>query len=387
MSSASCILAIGTANPSNCILQSNFPDYYFRVTNTQHSTDIIPNFTRICKHICCENSKIKKRYLHLTEHLIEKHPNLASYMAPSLDVRQDMVVVEVPKLGKEAATKAIKEWGQPKSKITHLIFSTSTGAHMPGADYQLTKLMGLDPSINRFMIYQQGCFGGGTGLRLAKDIAENNRAARVLVVWSEITTIGFRGPPPDFESDISTLVGQAIFGDGAAAVIVGSDPDLEIEKPLFELVSAAQTIVPDSVGAIEGFTREAGLVYFLSKRLPDLVSKNVEKCLTEAFGALGLSLDWNLIFWAVHPGGPKILDKIEMELNLEAHKLRATRHVLAEYGNMWSGSVIFVLDEMRKKSMENGLGTTGEGLEWGVLLGFGPGLTVETVVLRSVTID
>ncbi|CAN0862510.1 Chalcone synthase 1 [Linum grandiflorum] len=343
MSSASCILAIGTANPSNCILQSNFPDYYFRVTNTQHSTDIIPNFTRIC-----ENSKIKKRYLHLTEHLIEKHPNLASYIAPSLDIRQDMMVVEVPKLGKEAATKAIKEWGQPKSKITHLIFSTSTGAHMPGADYQLTKLMGLDPSINRFMIYQQGCFG---------------------------------------ESDISTLVGQAIFGDGAAAVIVGSDPDLEIEKPLFELVSAAQTIVPDSVGAIEGFTREAGLVYFLSKRLPDLVSKNVEKCLTEAFGALGLSLNWNSIFWAVHPGGPKILDKIEMELNLEAQKLRATRHVLAEYGNMWSGSVIFVLDEMRKKSMENGLGTTGEGLEWGVLLGFGPGLTVETVVLRSVTID
>ncbi|CAN1144533.1 Chalcone synthase 1 [Linum perenne] len=377
-------MAIGTANPPNCFLQSSFPDYYFRVTNSEHNTDLKSKFKTICYIFSGQKSKIRKRYLHLTEELIKENPSLSSYMEPSLNVRQDMVVVEVPKLGKEAATKAIKEWGQPKSKITHLIFSTSTGSHMPGADYQLTNLMGLNPCINRFMIYQQGCFGGGTGLRLAMDIAENNKDARVLVVWSEITTIGFRGPPPNFELDISTIVGQAIFGDGAVAVIVGSDLDLEIEKPLFELVSASQTIVPDSVGAIEGYTREAGLVYFLSKRLPELVSKNVEKCIMDAFRPLGMSLDWNSMFWVVHPGGPKILDRMEMELNLQPEKLQATRHVLAEYGNMWSGSVMFVLDEMRKKSLNNELGTTGEGLEWGVLLGFGPGLTIETVVLRSV---
>ncbi|KAI8541232.1 hypothetical protein RHMOL_Rhmol08G0046200 [Rhododendron molle] len=76
-------------------------------------------------------------------------------MAPSLDARQDMVVVEVPKLGKEAATKAIKEWGQPKSKITHLVFCTTSGVDMPGADYQLTKLLGLRPSVKRLMMYQQ----------------------------------------------------------------------------------------------------------------------------------------------------------------------------------------------------------------------------------------
>ncbi|CAN1164550.1 Chalcone synthase, partial [Linum perenne] len=77
-----------------------------------------------------------------------------------------IVVVEVPKLGKEAAAKAIKEWGQPKSKITHLIFCTTSGVDMPGADYQLTKLLGLRPSVKRFMMYQQGCFAGGTVLRL-----------------------------------------------------------------------------------------------------------------------------------------------------------------------------------------------------------------------------
>ena len=99
---------------------------------------------------------------------------ICTYNAPSLDASQDMVVLEVPKLGKEAALKAIKEWGQHVSKNTHLVFSTSAGVDMPGADFQLTKLLGLNPNINRFMIYQQDCYASGTFLRLAKDLAENN---------------------------------------------------------------------------------------------------------------------------------------------------------------------------------------------------------------------
>ncbi|KAJ6414651.1 hypothetical protein OIU84_003618 [Salix udensis] len=301
-------------------------------------------------------------------------------MAPSLDARQDMVVVEVPKLGKEAAAKAIKEWGQPKSKVTHLVFCTTSGVDMPGADYQLTKLLGLRPSVKRFMMYQQGCFAGGTVLRLAKDLAENNKGARVLVVCSEITAVTFRGPS---DTHLDSLVGQALFGDGAAALIIGSDPVIGVEKPLFELVSAAQTILPDSDGAIDGHLREVGLTFHLLKDVPGLISKNVEKSLTEAFKPLGIS-DWNSLFWIAHPGGPAILDQVEAKLALKPEKLRATRHVLSEYGNMSSACVLFILDEMRKKSVEDGLESTGEGLEWGVLFGFGPGLTVETVVLHSV---
>ncbi|XP_010264138.1 PREDICTED: chalcone synthase G-like [Nelumbo nucifera] len=219
------VMAIGTATPPNCVDQSTYPDYYFRITNSEHKTELKEKFKRMC-----EKSMIKKRYMHLTEEILKENPNVCAYMAPSLDARQDMVVVEVPKLGKEAATKAIKEWGQPKSKITHLVFCTTSGVDMPGADYQLTKLLGLRPSVKRLMMYQQGCFAGGTVLRL----------------------------------------------------------------------------------------------------------------------------------------------------------LRATRHILSEYGNMSSACVLFILDEMRKKSIEDGLKTTGEGLEWGVLFGFGPGLTVETVVLHSI---
>ncbi|XP_078434041.1 chalcone and stilbene synthase family protein [Wolffia australiana] len=371
------VLAIGTATPPNVLYQDDYPDYYFRITNSEHMTDLKEKFQRMC-----EKSQIRKRYMYLTEEILKENPNMCAYMAPSLDARQDMVVVEVPKLGKEAATKAIKEWGQPKSKITHLVFCTTSGVDMPGADYQLTKLLGLRPSVKRLMMYQQGCFAGGTVLRLAKDLAENNRGARVLVVCSEITAVTFRGPT---DTHLDSLVGQALFGDGAAAIIVGSDPDPALERPLFQIVSAAQTLLPDSHGAIDGHLREVGLTFHLLKDVPGLISKNIEKSLVEAFQPLDIS-DWNSLFWIAHPGGPAILDQVEEKLALKQEKLRATREVLKEYGNMSSACVLFILDEMRRKSAEEGKATTGEGLDWGVLFGFGPGLTVETVVLHSVPI-
>ncbi|KAH9627162.1 hypothetical protein KSS87_018402 [Heliosperma pusillum] len=369
------ILAIGTATPPNCVYQADYPDYYFRVTKSEHMTDLKEKFRRMC-----DKSMIKKRYMHLTEEILKEKPNLCEYMGSSLDTRQDMVVSEVPRLGKEAAVKAIKEWGQPKSKITHVIMCTTSGVDMPGADYQLTKLLGLRPSVRRFMLYQQGCFAGGTVLRLAKDLAENNKGARVLVVCSEITAICFRGPT---DTHLDSMVGQALFGDGAGALIVGSDPELTIERPLFQMVWAAQTLLPDSEGAIDGHLREVGLTFHLLKDVLGLISKNINKALEEAFNPLGIS-DWNSLFWIAHPGGPAILDQVEAKLGLKEEKLAATRNVLSDFGNMSSACVLFILDEMRKKSLRDGATTTGEGLDWGVLFGFGPGLTVETVVLHSV---
>ena len=181
------------------------------------------------------------------------------------------------------------------------------------------------------------------------------------------------------------MVGQALFGDGSAAVIIGSDPDISIERPLFKLVSAAQTFIPNLASAIVGNLREVGLTFHLLPKVPTLVSENITKCLVKAFEPLGIS-DWNSLFWIVHPGGPAILDAVEAKLNLEKRKLEPTRHVLSEYGNMSSASVLFILDEMRKKSLKEEKATTGDGMDWGVLFGFGPGLTIETVVLHSIPI-
>lgn len=320
---------------------------------------------------------IKKRHLHVTEEMLKGNPNMSDYNDSSLKTRQLILAKEIPNLGKEAAEKAIEEWGRPKSKITHVIFATSSDVDLPGSDHHLSNLLGLDSSVKRLILRQGGCHAGGTVLRIAKDIAENNRGARVLVVCSESTTICFQAP-----TEIQ-LVPQAIFGDGAGAMIIGADPNEPTESPIFELMFTSQTTLPNSSDYIQARLSEVGMIVQLDPDVPGIISRNIENVLIESLKSIGID-DWNSIFWIAHPGGPAILDQVEVELKLEKSKLSSTRHVLREFGNMWGASVIFVMDEMRKRSVKECKATTGEGLDWGVLLAFGPGITVETVVLRSV---
>ncbi|XP_039143221.1 chalcone synthase-like [Dioscorea cayenensis subsp. rotundata] len=371
------VLALGTANPPNVVYQDTFADYFFRVTNSEDKVELKEKLKRVC-----DKSMIRKRHFFLNEEKLKEHPNLCSFMDhTSLNTRHDIVVEEVPKLGEKAAIKALEEWGRPRSEITHIIFCSTGGVDLPGADYRIIKLLGLSPSTKRVMLYSQGCFAGGTVLRIAKDLAENNENARVLIVCAELTVISFRGPD-EAKENFDNLVGQAIFADGAAAVVVGAKPIPEVETPYFEIVSTDQYILPESEGYIGGHLREVGLTFYLHNQVPSTVGNNIEKTLIKAFSPLGIS-DWNSLFFITHPGGRAILDKIEEKLELKPEKMRATRHVLSEYGNMSSPSVLFIMDEMRKRSMADGMRTAGEGLDYGVLHGLGPGITVETVVLHA----
>ncbi|CAN6304048.1 unnamed protein product [Urochloa humidicola] len=365
------VLGIGTANPTNCVRQEDYADFYFRVTKSEHLTDLKAKFKRIC-----HKSGIKKRYFHHTEELLQDHPEFIDRSVPSLDARLDIVGTAVPELTMAAAAKAIAEWGRPATDITHLIVSTYSGAHIPGADLRLATLLGLRPAVQRTMLYFHGCASAATALRVAKDIAENNRGARVLVACAEMTAIFFRAPE---EARPAGLIPQALFGDGAGAAVIGADPaggsGSGSERPLFEMVSAAQTVVPGTEHAAVMRAGEDGFVSSLSADLPDLIGQNVERCVADALAPLGFGGGWNDLFWAVHPGGPKILDIVQEKLRLHPSKLAASREVLSEYGNMSGVTLLFVLDELRHHRSVNGL--------LGVMLGLGPGISVETMVLSA----
>ncbi|KAM1664035.1 hypothetical protein ACFXTN_039618 [Malus domestica] len=359
------ILAIGTANPPNVYYQKDYPDFLFRVTKKEHITDLKEKFDRICNCNFCKYysgyimhmreitiylyiSRIKKCYLYLTEELLKANPNIYTYGAPSLDVGQDMLNVEVPKLGQQAALKAIKECGQPISEITHLILRTASCVHH---------------------ISCAGCYAGMTILRLAKVFVENNEGARVFVVCAEIFTLYFHELT---DTHVDILVGQALFANGASAVIVGANPDPETESSLFEIMACRQTIVPNSEHGVVIHIHEIGFEYYLSEEVPKLVGGN--------------NRDWNFLFFSEHPGGRAIVDQVEEQLSLKEGKLRAIRHVLSEYGNMGAPFVLFILDEIRNKSIKEGKATTAKGLEWGIVINVGPGLTIETIVLHSESI-
>ncbi|THU49394.1 hypothetical protein C4D60_Mb06t09110 [Musa balbisiana] len=228
-----------------------------------------------------EKTMIRKRHMFLNEEILKANPNIAEYMAPSMDVRRDILAVEVPKLAKEAAVKAIEEWGHPKYRITHLVFCTNRQLRLARPRQPACQAPRTQSFHHRFTLSQNGCLVGGTVLRLAKDLAENNRGARVLVVCSEHTAVTFRGAA---ETHLDNLVGQVLFD---VAVIIGADPDPATERPLFQLISASQTLLPDSDSAIEIHLKEVGLIFHLHKDVPKIIAKKIAQNLVEAFEPLG----------------------------------------------------------------------------------------------------
>jgi chalcone synthase len=369
-----CVLGMGMANPPTEILQEGYPDRFFDITNSSDKLALKAKFKRIC-----DKSGIRKRHMYLNEEVLKENPLITTYKEPSLNVRHDITIVQVPKLAAEAATNAIKEWGGRKADITHIVFATTSGVNMPGADLAIAKLLGLKPTVRRVMMYQTGCFGGATALRVAKDLAENNKGARVLAVCAEVTAVTYRAPD---EEHLDGLIGSALFGDGAAVYVVGSDPKPLVEIPLFEVLWAGETFLPGTQEAIDGKLTEAGLFLKASIEVPGLISSNIGAFLNEVRKVIG-SPDYNEMFWAVHPGGPAILTKIEEKLGLNKDKMQGSREVLSEFGNMSCASIMFVLDQIRKRSVKMGASTLGEGNEYGWFIGFGPGLTLEVIILRA----
>ncbi|KAF0897549.1 hypothetical protein E2562_039038 [Oryza meyeriana var. granulata] len=139
--------------------------------------------------------------------------------------------------------------------------------------------------------------GAAAALRVAKDIAENNRGARVLVASAELTLIVFHAPQ---ESRMDNLVVQALFGDGVGAVVVGAGGD-------------DSAVIPNSEDLGNVQLQDSGMVALPSPKLPAMVRNNVEQWIVEGVGPLVPGGGWNDLFWAVHPGGPAILDSVPVQ--------------------------------------------------------------------------
>lgn len=311
----------------------------------------------------------------MSREILEKYPELATEGSATIKQRLDIANPAVLKMAKEASLECLKEWKRPNADITHVVYVSSSEIRLPGGDLQLAAELGLRNDVGRVMLYFLGCYGGVTGLRVAKDIAENNPGSRVLLTTSETTILGFRPPNKSRPYD---LVGAALFGDGAAAVVIGSDPIEGQECPFMELNFAVQQFLPGTSGVIDGRLSEEGIYFKLGRDLPEKIEENIEEFCKKLMAKAGLE-DYNEMFWAVHPGGPAILNRLEGKLGLEKGKLDCSRRALMDFGNVSSNTVIYVIeymrDELRKKKES--------GEEWGLALAFGPGITFEGILLRS----
>lgn len=339
-------------------------------------------------HLLCrltgKTTTVKTRYVVMSHEILNKYPELALEGLPTVTQRLDICNKAVTQMAIEASQACIKNWGRPISDITHLVYVSSSEARLPGGDLHLAKGLGLKPETNRVMLYFMGCSGGVSGLRVAKDIAENNPDSRVLLATSETTIIGFKPPSLDRPYD---LVGVALFGDGAGAMIIGSDP-LVIERPLFELHTAVQHFLPDTEKIINGRLTEEGISFKIGRELPQIIEDNIVDFCDKLMEGVGYSeKDYNKMFWAVHPGGPAILNRLEKKLDLLPEKLSASRQTLSDYGNASSNTIVYVLEYMIEENLKVKKEKSEEGeSEWGLILAFGPGITFEGILTRNLTV-
>ncbi|KAE9616416.1 putative polyketide synthase, type III, thiolase [Lupinus albus] len=368
------ILALGKAFPHQLVMQEYLVDGYFRDTNCDN-LELKQKLSRLCK-----TTTVKTRYVVMSEEILKKYPELAVEGIPTVTQRLEICNKAVTQMAIEASKACIKNWGGSLSDITHLVYVSSSEARLPGGDIYLATGLGMNPKTQRTMLYFVGCSGGVAGLRVAKDIAENNPGSRVLLTTSETTIIGFKPPSADRPYD---LVGVALFGDGAGAMIIGTDPIVETEKPLFELHTAVQEFLPDTEKKIDGRLTEEGISFKLARELPQIIEDNVEGFCDRLMDVVGYqNKDYNKLFWAVHPGGPAILNRIEKRLDLLPEKLNASRRALMDYGNASSNTIVYVLEYM----IEEGIKIRkdgGEDPEFGFILAFGPGITFEGILARN----
>ncbi|KAJ4716717.1 putative Chalcone synthase [Melia azedarach] len=373
------ILSLGKAFPHQLVMQEFLVDGYFRNTNCD-DPELKQKLTRLCK-----TTTVKTRYVVMSEEILKKYPELAVEGLPTVKQRLDICNPAVTQMAIEASQACIKNWGRPISDITHLVYVSSSEARLPGGDLYLARGLGLSPETQRVMLYFMGCSGGVAALRVAKDIAENNPGNRVLLATSETTIIGYKPPSAHRPYD---LVGVALFGDGAGAMIVGSGPFSDTEKPLFELHTAIQNFLPDTEKTIDGRLTEEGISFKLARELPQIIEDHIEGFCDKLMDTVGLSnKDYNKMFWAVHPGGPAILNRIEKRLDLLPDKLNASRRALMDYGNASSNTIVYVLEYMIEESLKMKKTQNEQGEDdWGLILAFGPGITFEGILARNLAV-
>jgi predicted naringenin-chalcone synthase len=210
------------------------------------------------------------------------------------------------------------------------------------------------------MIGFMGCYAAINALKSAHHIIRSVQDAKVLVMNLELCSLHFQ-ETGELEQVLSFLV----FADGCAASLISAEPQgLALDS--FLAVS-----IPETSHLITWRIGELGFDMHLSGQVPGEIGRALKELGSQVTRGQDLrSVD----LWAVHPGGRSILDAVEKGLELPADALSHSRNVLADYGNMSSATVMFVLQQIMQSAQSG---------QHGCAMSFGPGLTAETMLFHA----
>lgn len=253
--------------------------------------------------------------------------------------------------------------------ISDLIVVSCTGYAAPGIDIQLARDLGLARDVRRIVIGHMGCFAAIVGLRQSLAMLATHPGATALLLSVELSSLHFN---PSLDPEALTCM--ALFGDAAAAVLLSGDTPSGAVSGGPYVVDTYCAADFDSAGQMSWTISDAGFVMGLSPRVPVTLRRNIRGVVERLLTPHGLTAR-DISHWLIHPGGPSILEAIAGRLELSQEQMALSWQTLAEHGNCSSTTVLLILERLlREERARPG--------EWGVMMAFGPGLTLETCLLR-----
>ncbi|APX03853.1 type III polyketide synthase [Arthrobacter sp. QXT-31] len=370
------VRALETAVPPTLLIQHEARDVFAAQ----------PGLTRLGSRLvttCFDSAAIDTRYTAVRELTLDSDaedpqffdPQTGLLRSPSTKARNNLFVEEATKLFIEAADAAVSKCdGIDRLDITHLVTVSCTGFFNPGPDYKIVRALGLNPAVQRYHLGFMGCYAAFPALRAAKSFCEADPTAVVLVVCAELCSLHVRT-----SNDPDTIMGSALFADGAAAAVVTARNDLP-NPPLLQLDHFETVLTPVGEDSMAWNIGDEGFEMVLGNYVPHIIDEHIVGAL-EPLLARDPSLRElpyrDITHWAIHPGGRSILDKVQSRLDLTDEQLLPARETLRNYGNMSSATVLFVLKHILILPLR-------EGDERICSMAFGPGLTVETGLFTKV---
>jgi predicted naringenin-chalcone synthase len=287
----------------------------------------------------------------------------ASDRGPSTAARLAQYAKEAAPLAADAARSALDDASVSAEEIDHLVTVTCTGFGAPGIELALIQSLGLKPTVARTQIGFMGCHGALNGLRAANSFCRAEPGATALVCAVELCSLHFH-----YGWEPGRIVANALFADGAAAAVLRSTHETS-NKCAWQLAANGSCIFPDSADAMTWTIADHGFEMTLSARVPELIGVHLKPWLQSWLSQSRISIE-DVRSWAIHPGGPRIVETVVESLGLPASASAASQYVLASHGNMSSPTILFILNRLRR---------SGAALPC-VALGFGPGLAVEAAL-------
>lgn len=255
----------------------------------------------------------------------------------------------------------------PAKQVTHLITVSCTGMSAPGLDLQITDLMDLPNTLYRTSINFMGCYAAIHALKIADAICKNDTSARVMIVCTELCTLHFQK-----EATTDNITSSMLFADGSAAALITHD---QYPAPGLQLQHFYSEIIPKGKKDMAWELSSSGFLMTLSGYIPGLIEEDFEQLIARALQSAGISKE-QVSGWCIHPGGKRILDTVKKCLGLPETALDDSFHILEQFGNMSSPTILFVLKKMMQGHSAKHLRILGAA--------FGPGLTMETFIGEQV---